>query len=440
MPVSEKDARILFQKSGNRCAFPRCGRALTYVDHGSAGDSEISVSDIAHIVAEREDGPRGRFPLPLEERNLVTNLILLCKECHRKIDTLVPSFPVERLRGFKEDHEFRIERATAQATAKMSISSKPLQAETLFATLLPVLRMPRYIHSAPTKKAEDELKQSIERPADANIMYPYILREDRLYCFNDPGSSENPFRNSVDGRGWKKHDSASWWDDEDKRRWFVDLLGRSLNKLTGRKGLMLDKQHHRYFFTPCGPEAGPALPRTIKYKPLNRTISERSVVWQPIRKKTQEARPFWYHLAVSLSFRLVGKGSWALCVRPELRITKDGYRPIASEAIGATVTKKKARMFNNDLIEDLQLWRSFLSDNSPRIVFRFGGQQQIIVSSSLLSGTIRWPGIPDEYKISFQNVSFPEDLFSWAEKTALDEDFGDDVSGEEDEEETGDDY
>jgi len=440
MPVSEKDARILFQKSGNRCAFPGCGRALTYEDHGTTGDTEISVSDIAHIVSEAEGGPRGRYPLPLEERSLGTNLILLCKECHRKIDTLAPSFPVERLRGFKEDHESRIENATAQATTKALLASKPLQTENLFATLLPVLRMPRYVHSAPTKRTEDELKQSIERPADANMMYPYILREDRLYCFNDLGSPENPFRNSVDGRGWKKHDSASWWEDEDKRRCFVDLLGRSLNKLTGRKGLMLDKEHHRYFFTPCGPEDGPALPRTIKYKPLNQKISERSVVWQPIRKKTQEARPFWYHLAVSLSFRLVGKSSWALCVRPELRITKDGRSPIASDAIGAAVTKKKARMFNNDLLEDLQLWRSFLSDDKPRIVFRFGGQQQIIVSSSLLSGAIQWPGIPDEYKISFQNVSFPEDLFSWAEKTALDDDFDDDASAEEGEEESDDEY
>jgi hypothetical protein len=48
--------------------------------------------------------------------------------------------------------------------------------------------------------------------------------------------------------------------------WFVNLLNRSLNKLTGRKGLYLDKSHHRYFFQ--SPEPGKAV--EVSYRPQRR--------------------------------------------------------------------------------------------------------------------------------------------------------------------------
>ena len=52
-------------------------------------------------------------------------------------------------------------------------------------------------------------------------------------------------------------------------------------------------------------------------------------------------------------------------------------------------------MFNYDLLEELQFWRDFLSDSSPRIVFPFEAGQHIIVSNRLMESDIEWPGIPD---------------------------------------------
>ncbi len=40
----------------------------------------------AHIVAEEEEGPRGKSVLSKEERNSYHNHILLCPNCHTKID------------------------------------------------------------------------------------------------------------------------------------------------------------------------------------------------------------------------------------------------------------------------------------------------------------------------------------------------------------------
>ena len=50
------DVRILWARSGNRCAFPDCN-----IEMAPAG-LKTSLGEIAHIVAKRDDGPRGRDP------------------------------------------------------------------------------------------------------------------------------------------------------------------------------------------------------------------------------------------------------------------------------------------------------------------------------------------------------------------------------------------
>ena len=168
----------------------------------------------------------------------------------------------------------------------------------------------------------------------------------------------------------------------------------------------LDKEHNRYYFQP--PE--PGKPLSVDYTPLNQAKSTRNAVWQPVSKRTNMPRPYWYHLAVGLSFQRVGRDNWCLIIRPEMRITKDGFRSIDSAKVGGKVTRRKSRMFNYDLLEELQFWRDYLSDSSPRIVFPFEPGQHIIVSNRLMESEIEWPGIPEEYAKPFRNIEHEEDL------------------------------
>jgi hypothetical protein len=73
-----------------------------------------------------------------------------------------------------------------------------------------------------------------------------------------------------------------------------------------------------------------------------------------------------------------------------MRITKDGVTPIDSANIGK-VTRRKSRMFNYDLLEELQFWRDYLSESSPRMVFPFEPGQHIVVSNRLMESEIDWP-------------------------------------------------
>ena len=70
-------------------SFGVCALCLTHV--GADGE-------IAHIVAEQIDGPRGNHPMPLERRNDPENLIYLCVMCHRqKFDKYPDEYPVDML-------------------------------------------------------------------------------------------------------------------------------------------------------------------------------------------------------------------------------------------------------------------------------------------------------------------------------------------------------
>jgi len=299
-------------------------------------------------------------------------------------------------------------------------------AEQLHSTMLPVERMPLWVYSKPcTVSGEDRVKEEIDWPRDDRLC-PFILKSGRLFCFNDLTQPSHPFSRITTG-SWEKETAESWWTDQDKLGWYLELCGRSLNKLTGRKGLWLDKEHRRYYFPPLGDAQNPA-PRTAHYKPLYQNTSNRSVAWQPLSKKTQQARPYWYHLAVALKFLQVARRSWVLSIRPELRVTKDGFTPVAAAKTGSYVTRKRSHAYNNDLLEDVQFWRWILSDGLPAILLHFGPGQQLVVSSTTLEQTITWPGMPEKSRLEFRNIHFEDDLFSLAEKQRLDEEYEDELN------------
>jgi len=431
MAIPTTELKALLQKSGNRCAIPNCGDVL--LRDGTDAEDPIVLGKIAHIVADSPDGPRGHYPLPEQERNKETNLLLLCGKHHDIIDRQPQFYTVERLRQVKEDHEALVLAAMGEAIAHHSAEenrrSKSVL-ETLFSTLFPVVEFPSYVYSAPcenTKITDSKIRRKMLPTKDRSVILPYIRREGILYAFQDLRNSKGPFGRVVRWQNAPRPVLCSeWWNDPIKQLWFVDLLNRSLHKVTGRKGLQWDKDHHRYYFQPT--QSGHV--KAITYRPLNQTTATKQVVWQPIRKRTGEARPYWLHRAVNLRFHHVSQSGWCISIRPEFRITKDGFAPEDSERIGSKITRKKSRMFNYDLLGEVNFWRDFLSDSQPRIIFNFGSGQHIVVSTTIMTGEIDWPGIPEKYARPFKNVDYAEDLFSWAQLAGLDADIEDDSEDE----------
>src|SRR5207247_91578 len=169
------------------------------------------------------------------------------------------------------------------------------------------------------------------------------------------------------------------------------LLNKILNKVTGRRGLQLDKEHQRYYFEPEANHQN----REVFYHSLQGNSTSRLVAWQPKRRQTGLLKNYWEHLAVNLQFHRMGENSWCLSIRPERRYTIDGYTPLDGKQTGRKATSRASRIHNYDLLGELNFWRDFLSEGSPRITCFFD-TQSLIIETELIHTTVDWPGVPED--------------------------------------------
>jgi hypothetical protein len=96
---------LLFVRAGGRCEFD--GHNYYLLEHPLTL-TPGNFAQMAHIVAFKEDGPRGRSALRPAYINDVANLILLCPQCHKLIDDDPEKYAVPVLIKYKESHEDRI--------------------------------------------------------------------------------------------------------------------------------------------------------------------------------------------------------------------------------------------------------------------------------------------------------------------------------------------
>jgi len=100
---------MLFVQAGGRCQFDGCNRYL--LEH-EVMLTEGNFAEVAHIVAFREDGPRGRQGRRAASVNAIENLMLLCPACHKLIDDHPIEYPRRTLEKYKRQHEERIRHLT----------------------------------------------------------------------------------------------------------------------------------------------------------------------------------------------------------------------------------------------------------------------------------------------------------------------------------------
>jgi len=96
--VTESTKIRLYGLSRNICANPKC--------HSRLIDTEGNlIGEIAHIRAASPSGPRYDPNMTDDERRNISNLILLCNDCHKKIDDNPEKYTVELLCEWKKQHE-----------------------------------------------------------------------------------------------------------------------------------------------------------------------------------------------------------------------------------------------------------------------------------------------------------------------------------------------
>ncbi|RRQ79350.1 HNH endonuclease [Streptomyces griseofuscus] len=91
--LSQDVDRSLFAESAGTCLL--CNTTLFPAD--PKRKRSISIAERAHIVAHSDDGPRANLETSQAFRDDPANIVLLCPNCHTKIDKAPESYPVEFL-------------------------------------------------------------------------------------------------------------------------------------------------------------------------------------------------------------------------------------------------------------------------------------------------------------------------------------------------------
>jgi hypothetical protein len=401
-----REWKILLARSGGICAFPGCGKAL--IEPGNEQDQDAFIGEVAHIVADSRQGPRGDSDLTEEDRDKHSNLVLFCQNCHDRVDKQARTFSVPVLKRIKAEHEGRI---ASQTSSPSLVPAVEFKHERILSSLLPVSHIPRAVFAAPCgygDRQDQIVKQHLNYPEDSDEIIRFLIREKTLYSFHDLRNPNGPFAPVINVNQVKKYQSDKFWSTAEGHRRFVTLLNRAMYKHTERLGIRFDPTHQRFYF----PVLKLGVDRSVNYRPLNRQTESRQVAWEEKRKSTGEGKGFWWHLAAGLRFHRTADDQWCLSIRPERHLTTNGEIPLPPEKIGRKVTRLKANMFNDKYLSEVNFWRDFLSKGSPRFVLDFGSQS-LAVSTDFLSFDVSWPGIPGD-EISFRNQFYEEDLFTLA--------------------------
>ncbi|MBI1325582.1 nucleotidyltransferase domain-containing protein [bacterium] len=98
-------ARLLWAQCGGFCQNPKCNKSLFI----AVAEGSVSIANVAHIIGHGTSGPRSDHELAeYIDKDGMTNLIMLCLECHKLVDELEKAFSVEEMQSWKASHAGKI--------------------------------------------------------------------------------------------------------------------------------------------------------------------------------------------------------------------------------------------------------------------------------------------------------------------------------------------
>jgi SMODS-associated and fused to various effectors sensor domain len=117
--ISTPTQCMLWGKAAGRCEFAGCNKPLW---KSSVTQEQVNIAQKAHIYSFSDDGPRGNKEILPQDLNDLGNLMLVCHECHVKIDKKKDGgrYSVPILQKWKAEHETRIEIVTGISADKRS--------------------------------------------------------------------------------------------------------------------------------------------------------------------------------------------------------------------------------------------------------------------------------------------------------------------------------
>jgi hypothetical protein len=183
--VPEHVQCMLWGKAAGRCEFAGCNKPVW---KSSITQESVNIAQKAHIYSFSADGPRGNDGISKDMLNDIGNLMLVCHECHRKLDKELGGgrYTAALLQQMKAEHERRIERVTGIVAdrrshillygANVGDYSSPLN----YSETAPALFPERY----PASDAPIELSTINSSFSDRDIEFWTVEAENLIRKFN----------------------------------------------------------------------------------------------------------------------------------------------------------------------------------------------------------------------------------------------------------------
>ena len=125
MAITDKSRKILWGRSGNRCAI--CRQRLV-VDETSV-DAESVVGDECHINSGALGGPRYDAAIEQQSIDNLVNLLLLCRVHHKMVDDQFETYTAELLRTIKDNHERWVDSKFKEAEGLSAVKVRRFKSE-----------------------------------------------------------------------------------------------------------------------------------------------------------------------------------------------------------------------------------------------------------------------------------------------------------------------
>lgn len=166
---SDRTLKILWGRAAGRCAVPGCRMELFVGE--TEWDPVVTIGDIAHIEASSDSGPRANRDKTTKQRDDYDNLILLCRNCHARLDGQKETNTVEHIRSLKEAHEAWVraslpERGRSRVgwSAIILQGAQPIDVAQAITALAPDYPIgdPEILDADPGRRAWSEIQTAVE--------------------------------------------------------------------------------------------------------------------------------------------------------------------------------------------------------------------------------------------------------------------------------------
>ncbi len=180
-------------RSGNRCAMPSCHKLLS--SEPRSGEL-VLFGEAAHIAGEHGGEKRGRPSarfdpaITKEERNSLSNLLYVCRNCHALIDTRPHGereYTVERLLAIKAEHEEAFD--TAMENALATVGFTELEAATQWVTEIPPSQPGQDYSRIPI---EDKIRKHSLSVSSRNLISSHLAAASQVRSFIQSVSQDDP--------------------------------------------------------------------------------------------------------------------------------------------------------------------------------------------------------------------------------------------------------